>query len=78
MKLVEIKWLDADNEAGWVEYDKHHYQVVEETVSYGLLVDAGENFTVLSMCYNPEAEQWINLHRIPNGMIIQMRVIEEV
>lgn len=78
MKLVEVKWVDADNEAGWVEYDNKEYQKVEPTVSYGLLVDAGENFTVISTCYNPEAEQWINLHRIPNGMILGVRIIEEV
>lgn len=78
LKLVEVEWLDADNGSGWTEYKKDIHQKGKCIKSYGLLVDKGETFVVLSFCCNEEGGDWLGTHSIPLGMVKKIRVIETV
>lgn len=73
--LVKVSWVDADCDAGWHPHDPKADDIVELTHSYGLLVTLGENFVVISHCHNPDSNDWLSKHRIPNGMVMELKVI---
>ncbi len=71
VKLVEVAWVDADHDAGWVS------EIEDEEVlgyAYGLLRRKGKKFIFLAHQY--DNGNWLGSFRIPKGMVRNIRVIE--
>ncbi|MHB8346014.1 MAG: hypothetical protein ACYDHM_02330 [Acidiferrobacterales bacterium] len=73
LNLVEVSWVDADHEAGWVD-DKTLDDREECGQAYGLLVKKTPSFVFLAQQYN--SGDWLGMFRIPAGMVRGIRVIE--
>lgn len=78
-KLIEVTWLDAEGEAGWFE-DKNQYdKETKEYKSYGLLVRKTKHWIILASTKCPHTKNgWSDCQKIPRGMVIAIREVEEV
>ena len=70
-KIVAVSWIDSYTDGGWAEYAPENV----ETVTYGILVDKGKEWTTLAM--TQEKGYWGNLWYIPTKNVIKIRVIED-
>lgn len=77
--LVEVTWIDADTQSGWLEDSPEEDEKDTEIKAYGLLV-SGEStsakYIVLSFLYDSESNSWLCKHRIPKAWVTNIRKIE--
>lgn len=74
LQLVEVAWVDADRNPGWVN-DEQVDDEEGEGQAYGLLVrKKTARFVFLAHQYNHG--DWLGLFRVPVGMVREIRVIE--
>ncbi len=72
-QLVEVSWVDADHNAGWVN-DEQVNDEEEEGQAYGLLVKKTARFVFRTHQYN--YRDGIGLFRIPVGLVRTIRINE--
>lgn len=74
---VDVYWLDADNDSGWLPHDEEADNLDVCLVSTGRLVSQGPKFITLSFCHNEAADEWLGKHRIPVGMVVKITKLRE-
>ncbi len=75
LQLVEVAWVDADHNAGWVN-DKQVDDEEELGHAYGLLVHKTKNFVAIAHQYNRGSGDWLGIFRIPVGMVRKITVLK--
>ena len=75
LQLVEVAWVDADHNAGWVN-DKQVDDEEEPGYAYGLLVHETAKFVAIAHQYNRDIGDWLGIFRIPVGMVRRMTVLK--
>ena len=75
LQLVEVSWVDADHDAGWVN-DKQVDDEEELGYAYGLLVHKTAKFVVIAHQYNSASSDWLGIFRIPVGMVRKITVLK--
>lgn len=73
---VNVDWLDADSEGGWLPTDPEADDSGKPLTSSGCVATVGYKLLTLSHSYNWDGEEWLGKHRIPLGMIEEVRVTE--
>ena len=86
--IIAIKWLDADNDAGWLpDNPEDDMTNAKEMISAGVHVsgltkdfqiDHRSKFVTISFCWNPDANEWLAKHRIPIKWITDIEVLKEI
>jgi len=73
LQWVEVAWVDADHNAGWV---KNKQVDDEEDLGYacGLLVRKKRNFVTIAHQHNRGSGDWRGILRIPTGMVCNIHV----
>jgi len=74
-KLVEVHWIDAEEDSGWQSYEKKIPWVIK---TIGYLVEKNKtksDFIVLANSHIPDSNTWSGLSRIPGGMVIKMKTL---
>ena len=74
-KLVEISWVDAESQAGWVAEHDAEDATVQVLRSYGLLVRKDKHFVVYASTHDKVAQRWSELGKIPIGMVKSIKVL---
>jgi len=72
---LRVMWLDADMEAGWCHSEPEEENLPDSAylVSYGVYGTTGPKFLTLGFAYNTESEELLGKHRIPVGMIKEIK-----
>jgi hypothetical protein len=73
-KIVEVTWLDARSEAGWVPGDGENRPVT----TYGILGRTTKTCLILWSSYDPQEKTYGDRHRIPKGMVLKKKVLAEI
>jgi len=74
LKVVEVKWQDAESSSGWFRFDQKEECVLVSTV--GLYVGKTPDSVVLASSLDPETGKFCDKHKIPKGMVKEQRTIE--
>lgn len=75
LQLVEVAWIDADHNAGWVN-NKQVDDEEELGYAYGLLVHKTSKFVAIAHQYNRASGDWLGIFRIPVGMVRKVTVLK--
>ena len=74
-QIVQVAWIDAEEEAGWHEH-KQKIPWVIHTIGYLVeLPKRKTDFIVLANSHLPDTNTWGGLNRIPKGMILSVKTI---
>ena len=78
MKVVKVKWVDAQCLEEWMDHEESEEYCQEEpapSFTVGFLIS--ESNTHVSVAQTYDEEHAVNLWKIPRGMIVSIEVINE-
>ena len=77
-KVAEISWIDAEAaEAGWTEDDPTSIPTLLKT--YGILIREDDpTWIVHASTFDPDTNRYSERAKIPRGMVLGIRIIEEI
>ena len=73
--LLEIRWIDAEEQAGWTPVKELKNSKCPQCKTYGLFISEDEQCIILAPTVSDNLE--IRYAKIPKGMITKIRKIED-
>lgn len=74
-KIVEIDFIDLENDAGWFEYSKDMHSKIKPLKAFGILVARDEHWISIAFARNPNGKDWLGRFSIPMSVVKKVTVI---